>query len=444
MSSVKPEDLLAADNTPVGTPEAKDSKEIQDEAKEEPTESLRELRERAMAQYTSIGEEKQRMQRLNFLLEKSAAYVSFVSKRLEDKRSEKRQAKQPAKRGRSAAARRSTKKQRLEDARCSEADAAGQAGNDEDEAPRVINGETVSPRQPRTISGGIMKEYQLEGMEWLASLYENGLNGILADEMGLGKTLQTISFLAYLRERQVWGPFLVLCPLSTLSNWASEFYRFAPQMPVLVYHGVPEERRELRRKHLRQLGSSFPVVLTTYEISMRDKLALQRLAWKFIVVDEGHRIKNMSCKLIRDLKSYQSSNRLLLTGTPLQNSLAELWSLLNFLLPDIFDDLDSFQAWFDFEDLSESRIISQEASSSVISKLHQILQPFLLRRLKSDVEKHLPPKREYLITCPMAPLQYDYYQAVRRAGADAKPASPSPADDAEQTLVPNTPTEQQQ
>ncbi|KAJ1862229.1 putative ATPase [Coemansia sp. RSA 989] len=444
MSSAKPEDLLAADNTPVGTPEAKDSKEIQDEAKEEPTESLRELRERAMAQYTSIGEEKQRMQRLNFLLEKSAAYVSFVSKRLEDKRSEKRQAKQPAKRGRNAAARRSTKKQRLEDARCSEADAAGQAGNDEDEAPRVINGEIVSPRQPRTISGGIMKEYQLEGMEWLASLYENGLNGILADEMGLGKTLQTISFLAYLRERQVWGPFLVLCPLSTLSNWASEFYRFAPQMPVLVYHGVPEERRELRRKHLRQLGSSFPVVLTTYEISMRDKLALQRLAWKFIVVDEGHRIKNMSCKLIRDLKSYQSSNRLLLTGTPLQNSLAELWSLLNFLLPDIFDDLDSFQAWFDFEDLSESRIISQEASSSVISKLHQILQPFLLRRLKSDVEKHLPPKREYLITCPMAPLQYDYYQAVRRAGADAKSASPSPADDAEQTLVPNTPTEQQQ
>ncbi|KAJ2843140.1 putative ATPase, partial [Coemansia brasiliensis] len=392
----------------------------------------------------------QRMQRLNFLLEKSAAYVSFVSKRLEDKRSEKRQVKRSttsSKRGRNTATRRSTKKQRVEkDAKCSETDSAAQNGNDEgdDEAPRVINGETVSPRQPRTISGGIMKEYQLEGMEWLASLYENGLNGILADEMGLGKTLQTISFLAYLRERQVWGPFLVLCPLSTLSNWASEFYRFAPQMPVLVYHGLPEERRELRRKHLRQLGSSFPVVLTTYEISMRDKLALQRLAWKFIVVDEGHRIKNMSCKLIRDLKSYQSSNRLLLTGTPLQNSLAELWSLLNFLLPDIFDDLDSFQAWFDFDDLSESRIISQEASSNVISKLHQILQPFLLRRLKSDVEKHLPPKREYLITCPMAPLQYDYYQAVRRATADEKSTSSSMADDAEQTLVPNTPTDQQQ
>ncbi|KAJ2450231.1 putative ATPase [Coemansia sp. RSA 2336] len=454
MSLVKPEDPVAADTTPSGTPEAKDASEAKDtmdteDAKEESTESLRELRERAMAQYTSIGEEKQRMQRLNFLLEKSAAYVSFVSKRLEDKRTEKRQVKQTAKRSRTPATRRNAKKPRVDEK--SEADSAVQPGED---VPRVINGESVSPRQPRTISGGVMKEYQLEGMEWLASLYENGLNGILADEMGLGKTLQTISFLAYLRERQVWGPFLVLCPLSTLSNWASEFYRFAPQMPVLVYHGVPEERRELRRKHLRQLGSSFPVVLTTYEISMRDKMALQRLAWKFIVVDEGHRIKNMSCKLIRDLKSYQSSNRLLLTGTPLQNSLAELWSLLNFLLPDIFDDLDSFQAWFDFDDLSESRIISQEASSSVISKLHQILQPFLLRRLKSDVEKHLPPKREYLITCPMAPLQYDYYQAVRRAGADKEPADKESVDkesvdkesvdDADQTLVPNTPTEQQQ
>ncbi|KAJ2130486.1 putative ATPase [Coemansia sp. RSA 788] len=175
---------------------------------------------------------------------------------------------------------------------------------------------------------------------------------------------------------------------------------------------------------------------------MRDKQALQRFAWKFIIVDEGHRIKNMNCKLIRDLKSYQSTNRLLLSGTPLQNSLSELWSLLNFLLPDIFDDLDSFQAWFDFDDIADasgqSRIISQETSGSVVSKLHSILQPFLLRRLKSDVEKHLPPKREYLIACPMAPLQFEYYQAIRGPNLRAFLEDRFASDD-QQTLVPNTP-----
>ncbi|KAJ1943866.1 putative ATPase, partial [Kickxella alabastrina] len=256
----------------------------------------------------------------------------------------------------------------------------------------------------------------------------------------------TIAFLCFLRERKVWGPFLILCPLSTLSNWVSEFYRFTPNTPVLLYHGNPDERKELRRKHLRKLDQNFPIVVTTYEISMRDKQALQKFAWKFIIIDEGHRIKNMNCKLIRDLKSYQSTNRLLLTGTPLQNSLSELWSLLNFLLPDIFDDLESFQAWFDFNDISEKegqdRIISQQTSSNIVTKLHQILQPFLLRRLKVDVEKHLPPKREYLIACPMAPVQYEYYQAVRgpnlRSFLQDRFAGVQ-AESPEGTLVPGTP-----
>ncbi|KAJ2479095.1 putative ATPase [Coemansia sp. RSA 2131] len=437
-------------DTAVATPETKHSAlETKSEPAEEPAEetdskeSLRELRERALAQYETVGEEKQRMQRLNFLLEKSAAYVTFVARRLEDKRAEKRQAKRPAPEAKKG--KRKTKKQRIANGETKDADTeardADTEAKDEDEE-RIINGQRVSGRQPRGISGGIMKDYQLEGMEWLASLYENGLNGILADEMGLGKTLQTIAFLAYLRERQVWGPFLVLCPLSTLANWASEFYRFAPQTPVLMYHGTPDERRTLRRKHLRTLDRNFPIVITTYEISMRDKQALQRFAWKFIIVDEGHRIKNMNCKLIRDLKSYQSTNRLLLSGTPLQNSLSELWSLLNFLLPDIFDDLDSFQAWFDFDDIADasgqSRIISQETSGSVVSKLHSILQPFLLRRLKSDVEKHLPPKREYLLACPMAPLQFEYYQAVRGPNLRAFLEDRFASDD-QQTLVPNTP-----
>ncbi|KAJ2533640.1 putative ATPase [Coemansia sp. RSA 1937] len=393
-----------AAETVVATPEtAEATKEEAEDAVEEPAEAeaetddskenLKELRERALAQYETVGEEKQRMQRLNFLLEKSAAYVTFVARRLEDKRAEKRQVKRPAPEAKKE--KRKTKKQRIAESEAKDADS--EAAKDEDDEERIINGQ---------------------------------------------RTLQTIAFLAYLRERQVWGPFLVLCPLSTLANWASEFYRFAPQTPVLMYHGTPDERRTLRRKHLRTLDRNFPIVITTYEISMRDKQALQRFAWKFIIVDEGHRIKNMNCKLIRDLKSYQSTNRLLLSGTPLQNSLSELWSLLNFLLPDIFDDLDSFQAWFDFDDIADasgqSRIISQETSGSVVSKLHSILQPFLLRRLKSDVEKHLPPKREYLIACPMAPLQFEYYQAIRGPNLRAFLEDRFASDD-QQTLVPNTP-----
>ncbi|KAJ2488180.1 putative ATPase [Coemansia sp. RSA 2050] len=450
-------------DTPVDTPATAvvDTPEEAATAEEGKKENLRELRTQAMAQYEAMDETRQRLQRLNFLLEKSAAYVSFVSKKLDSKRAQMRSVgaddapkqasgdeaeSQPAKRkGKQKAAPRA--KRARNKLTVSAGDGRGEEASAE---PLVIDGEQASPRQPRLITGGIMRDYQLEGMEWLASLYENGLNGILADEMGLGKTLQTIAFLCFLRERQVWGPFLVLCPLSTLSNWASEFYRFTPTTPVLKYHGPPDERKEMRNKHLRRLDENFPIVVTTYEIAMKDKQALQRFAWKFIIVDEGHRIKNMNCKLIRDLKSYQSTNRLLLTGTPLQNSLSELWSLLNFLLPDIFDDLDSFQEWFNFNDISEregqTRIISEQTANSVVSKLHQILQPFLLRRLKVDVEKFLPPKREYLIACPMAPLQYEYYQAVRgpnlRGFLEEKfisGGSSASADAEDNTLVPGTP-----
>ncbi|KAJ1880340.1 putative ATPase [Coemansia sp. RSA 1722] len=425
-------------------------------------ENLRELRTKAMAQFADVNADAQRLKRLDSLLEKSAAYVSFVSQKLQSKRAQLRAAtittesnnsdgSNNRKRAPAEETAEPVRKKRGRPARKSIPD--GEAPQQPTADPsnpeeRAINGEKVSPRQPHLITGGVMREYQLEGMEWLASLYENGLNGILADEMGLGKTLQTIAFLSFLRERRVWGPFLVLCPLSTLSNWVSEFYRFAPTTPVLSYHGTPDERRDLRKRHLGRLDPGFPVVVTTYEIAMKDKQALQRFAWKFIIIDEGHRIKNLNCKLVRDLKSYQSANRLLLTGTPLQNSLSELWSLLNFLLPDIFDDLDSFQAWFDFDDLNgqegRDRIISQQTSSKVVSKLHQILQPFLLRRLKSDVENLLPPKREYLIACPMAPMQYEYYQAVRgptlRAFLEDRFSALATTDDSgASTLVPSSP-----
>lgn len=274
-----------------------------------------------------------------------------------------------------------------------------------------------SARQPDLVSGGIMRGYQLEGLEWLTSLYENGLNGILADEMGLGKTIQTISFLAFLREKGTHGPFLVAAPLSTTTNWVDEFKRWTPDIPVVLYHGSKQEREEIRKKRLRNPGGKdFPVVCTSYEICMNDRKFLAHLGWKFIIIDEGHRIKNMNCRLIRELQSYQSANRLLITGTPLQNNLSELWSLLHFLMPDIFDKLESFESWFDFSALKEKngyeQILSEERRTQLVASLHAILKPFLLRRVKADVEHAMPKKREYVLYAPLSTEQHELYQHI--------------------------------
>ena len=274
-----------------------------------------------------------------------------------------------------------------------------------------------SARQPELVTGGTMRKYQLEGLEWLVSLYENGLNGILADEMGLGKTIQTIAFLAFLRERGVNGPFLIAAPLSTTGNWVDEFNRWTPDIPCVLYHGSKEQREEIRRKQLKRPGSpEFPVVCTSYEICMNDRKHLGHFGWKFIIIDEGHRIKNLNCRLIRELQTYNSANRLLITGTPLQNNLAELWSLLHFLMPDIFDKLESFESWFDFSALKEegghSQILNEERKASLVTSLHAILKPFLLRRVKADVEHTLPKKREYVLFAPLSAEQSELYQEI--------------------------------
>ncbi|KXT06631.1 hypothetical protein AC578_8501 [Pseudocercospora eumusae] len=284
--------------------------------------------------------------------------------------------------------------------------------------------ELRSAKQPDLVTGGLMRTYQLEGLDWLTSLYENGLNGILADEMGLGKTIQTISFLAFLREKGVNGPFLIAAPLSTTSNWVAEFKKWTPSIPVVLYHGSKQEREDIRRKKLRNPGSeTFPVVCTSYEICMNDRKFLAHYGWKFIIIDEGHRIKNLNCRLIRELQSYQSANRLLITGTPLQNNLTELWSLLHFLMPSIFDKLESFEAWFDFSALKEKngyeQILSADRQKNVVASLHAILKPFLLRRVKADVETSLPKKREYVLYAPLTQTQRELYQEILEGNSRA-------------------------
>ncbi|KAG0088351.1 hypothetical protein BGZ93_002389 [Podila epicladia] len=451
---------------------------LHEESAKEEKEKIEKLKEKAADEYNDTVN-KQRFQRLNFLIERSTLYANFLSQKLEKQQNEARakaaalEAKLAQKEkeraneaevkveteiendaavpnaahatrastrsgGRTTEATTETKKRgaaskkrKVDESEYSLADyvdkdslkkqksgdAAVQAPIAPTNGTGPITKPTISARQPSLVTGGVLRDYQLAGVEWMVSLYENGLNGILADEMGLGKTLQTISFLAYLREKGVWGPFLVVAPLSTLANWVSEFERFTPTVPVVLYHGMPEQRSHIRNKRFRKLDPSFPVCVTSYEIVMNDRKFLQKYQWKFIIVDEGHRLKNMNCKLIRELKSYHSANRLLLTGTPLQNNLSELWSLLNFLLPDIFDDLESFQEWFDFSDINakegQERILGEESQSGIVSSLHHILKPFLLRRIKTDVEHSLPKKREYLLYAPLTPIQKEWYDAVR-------------------------------
>jgi ATP-dependent DNA helicase len=274
-----------------------------------------------------------------------------------------------------------------------------------------------SARQPKLVTGGTMRSYQLEGLEWMLSLYQNGINGILADEMGLGKTIQTISMLAHLWENNSFGPFLIAAPLSTTSNWVAEFEKWTPTIPVLLYHGDKKGREKLRKTRLKNPGTKdFPVVVTSYEICMNDRKFLTHFGWQFIIIDEGHRIKNLDCRLIRELQQFQSANRLLITGTPLQNNLVELWSLLHFLLPTVFDKLSTFESWFDFSGLKDKsnfeQLLSEERQQYLVKSLHAVLKPFLLRRVKTDVESLMPKKREYVLYAPLTPMQRELYQAI--------------------------------
>uniref|UniRef100_A0A673INR3 Proliferation-associated SNF2-like protein n=1 Tax=Sinocyclocheilus rhinocerous TaxID=307959 RepID=A0A673INR3_9TELE len=281
---------------------------------------------------------------------------------------------------------------------------------------RTVNGQPVPAQQPKLFTGGVMRWYQVEGIEWLRMLWENGINGILADEMGLGKTIQCIAHIAMMVEKKVLGPFLVVAPLSTLPNWISEFKRFTPEVSVLLYHGSQKERMDLV-KTIRQTQGPLrmcPVVVTSFEIAMRDRKLLQRFHWNYMIVDEGHRIKNLNCRLVQELKMLMTDNKLLLTGTPLQNNLSELWSLLNFLLPDVFDDLKSFESWFDISTITSDaeNIVANEREQNILHMLHQILTPFLLRRLKSDVTLEVPPKKEIVVYAPLTNKQEAFYMAI--------------------------------
>ena len=284
-------------------------------------------------------------------------------------------------------------------------------------------------QQPSMLKFGKLKSYQIKGLQWLVSLYVNNLNGILADEMGLGKTIQTIALLCYIMEnKHNEGPFLIIAPLATISNWVIEFDRWAPGIKIVVYKGAPAERRHLASQ-IKQEKHKYNAVLTTYEYIMKDKYSLNKVTWQYIIVDEGHRMKNYKSKFTQTLGTqFNSVYRLLLTGTPLQNNLSELWALLNFLLPKIFNSCEDFEKWFNQPFSSKlpgekNTELTEEQELLIINRLHHILLPFLLRREKREVEKELPSKTEYVIKLQMSEWQKIVYKQIKEQGLLAEDPS---------------------
>ncbi|KAM3447755.1 hypothetical protein MY3296_008447 [Beauveria thailandica] len=257
-------------------------------------------------------------------------------------------------------------------------------------------------KQPKCLVGGTMRDYQLEGLTWMYEICSQGMSGILADEMGLGKTIQTIALIALLREQENYlGPHLIVAPLSTLSNWMDEFGKWTPSIPVIMYHGTREQRQQIfsnkMMKHL-QAGrptDKFPVVCTSYEMVLQDKSFLSRINWEFIIIDEGHRMKNSEAKLFQELRQFTSATH---------------W--------------ESFESWFDFSGLEDEEgtqeFIQDQMKQDLVKKMHLILQPLLLRRIKQDVAAYLPRKREYVLFAPMTKEQTDLYNVFSNKNIDTR------------------------
>lgn len=273
-------------------------------------------------------------------------------------------------------------------------------------------GNTFSTTQVRTKFPFLLKyplrEYQHIGLDWLVTMYEKRLNGILADEMGLGKTIMTIALLAHLAvEKGIWGPHLIVVPTSVMLNWETEFLKWCPAFKILTYFGSAKERRIKRQGWLKP--NSFHVCITTYRLVIQDAKVFKRKKWKYLILDEAHLIKNWKSQRWQTLLNFNSKRRILLTGTPLQNDLMELWSLMHFLMPHVFQSHQEFKDWFS-NPISVMVEGQEKVNKEVVDRLHNVLRPFLLRRLKRDVEKQLPMKHEHVIYCRLSRRQRNLYE----------------------------------
>ncbi|EKX42967.1 hypothetical protein GUITHDRAFT_56212, partial [Guillardia theta CCMP2712] len=258
-------------------------------------------------------------------------------------------------------------------------------------------------KQPASIVGLSLFPYQLEGLQWLVRMNDNGVGMILGDEMGLGKTIQTISLLAVLAERkETKGTHLVVCPLSVLGTWESEFRRWCPSLNVRVLHGAKPCRDKVLEGLRNEEGGTCDVMITTYEMMVAEgrRFAL----YHYLILDEAHKIKNDNSLAFHAVSNIRSVNKILLTGTPLQNNMHELWVLVNFLFPDLFADAELFDAAF------SSTWEGVKFDFELMRAAHKLLQPLMLRRLKKDVQQALPKKTVYTIWCPLTSMQKFWYK----------------------------------
>ena len=257
-----------------------------------------------------------------------------------------------------------------------------------------------------------LRDYQVEGFRWLVYCWANRTSCILADEMGLGKTIQSSAFLHYVyQQHAIRGPFLVIAPMSCLEQWRREIEKWT-WLNCIIFHGTQKDRQLIQkyewhfrhpeeRQKVLPIIYKFHVLLTTYEVLLNEVPLLSSMKWENIIVDEGHRMKSTSSKLLSSLLKFQSRHRLVLTGTPLQNHIRELWSILHFLAPNKFDDLDSFLV--KYEDLK---------TPEQVENLHRLLRPYMLRRMKEDVEQSIPLKLEKIVEVELTSIQKMYYRAV--------------------------------
>ncbi|KAL6902098.1 hypothetical protein ACP4OV_004974 [Aristida adscensionis] len=400
---------------------------------------LRKREERAAAEALKREEElreaKRQQQRLNFLLSQTELYSHFMQNKAgdsvqadegsvpetdDDEDPDEAELKREALR---AAQHAVSQQKRMTNAFDSEVVRLRQTSESSipaDEANKIdllhpsTMPEKSSVKTPELFKG-VLKEYQLKGLQWLVNCYEQGLNGILADEMGLGKTVQAMAFLAHLAEdKNIWGPFLVVAPASVVNNWAEELIRFCPDLKILPYWG-PERnilKKNINPKRLYRRDASFHILITNYQILVSEEKHLKRVKWQYMVLDEAQAIKSSASQRWKTLLSFNCRNRLLLTGTPIQNNMAELWALLHFIMPTLFDSHEQFNEWFS-KGIEGHAEHGGALNEHQLSRLHAILKPFMLRRVKIDVIAEMTKKREEIVPCKLSSRQQVFYQAIK-------------------------------